>query len=43
MYDIIEAYMKFENGHLKIFKEENESKLNDLRDIDEEEMQKKYQ
>ena len=36
--DIKEAYMKYENEHWKIFKEEYESKFFDYRDIDEEEM-----
>ena len=38
VYDKIEAYMEYKNEHLKIIKEECESKLNDYRDIDEEEM-----
>ena len=38
VYDIVEAYMKFKKHHLKIIKEEYESKFNDYRDIDEEEM-----
>ena len=38
VYDIIEAYMNYKNHHLKIIKEEYESKFNDYRDIDEEEM-----
>ena len=38
VYDIIEAYMKFENNHLKNIKKEYESKFNDYRDIDEEAM-----
>ena len=38
VYDIIEPYMKYKNHHLKIIKEEYESKFNDYRDIDEEEM-----
>ena len=37
MYDIIEAYMKYKNHHLKFIKQEYESKYNDYRDIDEEE------
>ena len=40
VYDIIEAYMKYKNLHLKINKEEHESNFNDYRDIDEEEMKK---
>ena len=38
MYDIIEAYMKYKDHHLKIIKKVYESKFNDYRDIDEEEM-----
>ena len=38
MYDNIEAYMKNKNHHLKIIKHEYESKFNECRDIDEEEM-----
>ena len=38
VYDVIEAYMKYKNEHLKINKEEYESKFNDYRDIDEEGM-----
>ena len=38
VYDIMEAYMKNKNEHLKIIKEEYESKFNDYRDVDEEEM-----
>ena len=38
MYEIIEAYMKYKNEHLKIIKEEYESKFDDYRDIDEEEV-----
>ena len=37
VYDIIKAYMKFKNHHIKINKEEYESKFNDYRDTDEEE------
>ena len=40
VYDIIEAYMKYKNDHLKILKEEYESKFKDYRDMDEEEMEK---
>ena len=38
VYDIIEVYMKYKNHHLKTIKEVYESKFNDYRDIDEEEM-----
>ena len=38
VYDIIEAYMNYKNHHLKFIKEEYESKLNDYRDLDENEM-----
>ena len=38
VYDIIEAYMKYKNEHLKIIKEEYEKKFNDYWDIDEEKM-----
>ena len=34
----MEADMKYKNGHLKIVKEEYESKFDDYRNIDEEEM-----
>ena len=40
VYDIIEAYMKYKNDHLKIIKEEYESQFNDYRDINEEEKEK---
>ena len=40
VYDIVEAYMKYKNHHLKNIKEEYESKFNDYIDIDEEEMNK---
>ena len=42
-YDIIEGCMKDKNKHLKIVKEEYESKFDDYRDKDDEEMEKKYQ
>ena len=38
VYDIIEAYMKYKNEHLKIIKKGYESKFNDCRDINEKEM-----
>ena len=38
VYEIIEAYMKYKNHHLKIIKEVYESKFNEYRDIDKEEM-----
>ena len=38
VYDTIEAYMKYKDNHLKIIKEEYESKFDDYRDINEEEM-----
>ena len=38
VYDIIEAYMKFKNHHLKIFKEEYENNFDDYRKIYEYEM-----
>ena len=38
LYDTIETYMKYKNDHLKIDKEESESKFDDYRDINEEEM-----
>ena len=38
VYNTIEAYMKKKNHHLKKIKQEYESKFNDFRDIDEEEM-----
>ena len=34
-YDIIEAYLKYKNHHLKSVKQEYESKFNDYRDVDE--------
>ena len=40
VYDKIEAYMKYKNKRLKIFKEEYESKFDNYRDIIEEEMEK---
>ena len=43
VYDSIEAYMKYKNDHLKIVKEEYESRFDDYRDIDGEEKEKKYQ
>ena len=39
VYDISEAYMKYKNHSLKTIKEEYESKYNDYRDIDEEELE----
>ena len=38
VYDIIEAYMIYKHERLKIIQKEYESKFNDHRDIDEEEM-----
>ena len=38
VYDKIEAYMEYKTEHLKIFREEYESKFSDYRDIDEEEV-----
>ena len=38
VYDIKEAYMNYTNEQLKIIKDEYESKFNDHRDKDEEEM-----
>ena len=35
MYDIIEAYLKYKNDHLKIIKEKHENKFDDHRKIDE--------
>ena len=40
--NIIETYMNYKNDQLKIIKEEYESKLNDYRDINEEEMENIY-
>ena len=40
MYDIIEAYIKKKNNHLKIIEEEYESNFGDYRSIDEEKMEK---
>ena len=40
VYDIIKPYMKYKNDHLKIIKDENDSKFNNYRKIDEEEMEK---
>ena len=40
VYEINEAYMNYKNNHLKIIKEKYESKFNDYRDIDEEELEK---
>ena len=38
VYDTIEAHLKYKDNHLKNFKEEYESKFDDYRDINEEEM-----
>ena len=38
VYDINEAYMKYKNDHLKFIKEEYESKFDDYRKINEDEM-----
>ena len=38
VYDIIEAYMKYKNHHLKIIEKVYESKFNDYRDMVGEEM-----
>ena len=38
VYDKIEAYMEYKNEHLKNISKKFESKFNDYRDIDEEEM-----
>ena len=38
VYDVIEAYMKYKNQHLKIIKEEYESKFNVHRFIEYDEM-----
>ena len=38
VYDTFEAYMKYKNDHLKIFKEEYESKFDDYRNKNEKEM-----
>ena len=38
VYDIIQAYMNYEINHLKIIKEEYESKFKEYRDKDEKEM-----
>ena len=38
VYDTIESYINLKNKHLKIIKDEYESKFNDHRDIKEEEM-----
>ena len=40
MYDIIEAYMKHKNDHLKIFEVEYETNFDVYRKINEEEMKK---
>ena len=40
VYDIIEAYMNYENNPIKFIKEENECKFNNYRDIEEDEMEK---
>ena len=40
VYDIIGAYMKYKNEHLKLIKEEYESKFKDYRDIEEDEREK---
>ena len=40
VYDIIEGYMNYKKKHLKNVKEEYESKFDDYRDIDGEEMEK---
>ena len=40
VYKIIEAFMQYKKDHLKINKEEYESRFNDYRDINEEEMKK---
>ena len=37
VYNIIEAFMKYKNDHLKKFKDEYESNFDDYRDIDEKE------
>ena len=39
VYDIIEAYIKYKNDHLKIVKEEYEKNFYDYRNVDEEEME----
>ena len=40
IYDIVEAYLNYENKHFKIFEKEYENQFNDYRDEDEEQKEK---